>query len=157
MKSKLNLIEETRQLRLKDFGVDKKTWSQLLEAFKHPVGAPGMFYLAGRPFQMAFYLGFARRLMAEGVDPFNASQCKALADEVKQQVKQETGSQPGLGRNILLHLLFPNEFERIASDDSKKRIVDHFAQDASVPSGTDVDNTLLIIRNHLAKKWIAPI
>jgi 5-methylcytosine-specific restriction endonuclease McrBC GTP-binding regulatory subunit McrB len=127
-----------------------------LEAFEHPIGAPGQHYLTGRPYQMAFYLGFARQLKTQSFDPYNADRCKSLTDQVKQQVKDEYGQTPGLGRNMLLHLLFPDEFERIAADDSKKRIADRFAQEASVSSGTDVDDALLVIRRHLTKELDRP-
>lgn len=62
-------------------------------------------------------------------------------------------------RNILLHLMFPNEYERIASSDHKRRAVEAFAnlldKPAVPPTMVAVDRQLYEIRIKLQKRWPA--
>jgi hypothetical protein len=125
---------------------DKPEMSLLDRAFDRGLGNPGPQYLFGKPWQIAFYLEFARRFIQEGVDPQNMEAYKRLANNVQNQVQQS-----GAARNIMLHLLFPNYFERIASDKMRSRIVEVFSDDAG--GETDQDSALLNIRRALQQKY----
>jgi hypothetical protein len=61
-------------------------------------------------------------------------------------------------RNLVLHLLYPAEFERIASLNQKREIVKTFAEPANAPSrharmpAIDIDRQLLVIRRRLEQQ-----
>lgn len=114
-------------------------------AFDQRIGHAGIYYLTGRPWQIAFYLEFARRLIRDGIDPHDAEACQQLADSVRASV---AGSHAA--RHIFLHLLFPDRYEGIASGDHKQRIVKAFPD---VASGIhDQDEALLKIRQVLCER-----
>ena len=115
-------------------------------AFEEGLGHAGINYLTGRPWQIAYYLEFSRLAIAEKIDLKNPESCKQLADRVRKQVQQSAGA-----RHILLHLLFPDQFERIASEEHKRRIVEAFREEAGTSS--DLDDALLNVRQALAKKY----
>ncbi len=106
------------------------------------VGYPGTYYNTGRPWHVAFYLKFARALLADGLDAMDLEVCKQVADRI------ETGSEhkSHLGKQILLHLLFPDKVERIASLKQKQLVVKKFSK-AGDPS--DLDDALHAIRLRL--------
>jgi 5-methylcytosine-specific restriction protein B len=118
----------------------------LRAAFAEGVGHPGMYYQTGRPWQVAFYLAFARLVKERGVDSLDKAEMKMICDEL-------LGMQEGASaaRNIILHLLFPNDFERIASRDHKRRIVDAFRRDRDL--SLDVDDALKQIREGLKVEY----
>ena len=116
----------------------------LLErAYSIKVGSPGPQYLMGQPSQIAFFLDFARGVLSGPVDPSDPTACKRLADEVRQRVQK--GSE---ARHVLLHLLFPEQFERIASEGQKRQIVEAFPDLAG--GAADLDDALANIRRALA-------
>ena len=114
-------------------------------AFAQGIGNAGTWYLTGRPWQIAFYLRFARRLLAEGVDTRDQEACQRLADAVLTEDQSAIAA-----RHVLLHLLFPDRYERIASDSHKRRIVEAFQTDAA--GADDVDVALLNIRQALTTR-----
>jgi MoxR-like ATPase len=116
--SKSRLVSDVRAA----FGLndpDQATTALLSESFQDGLGSPGQHYLTGRPYHMAFFLGFARQLKKDAIDPTDVEACTRLADRTVQVVKSEFGHSPRLSRNMLLNLLFPDMFEPIASDDHK--------------------------------------
>jgi hypothetical protein len=120
--------------------------SLLDAAFAKSIGRAGMPYMRRRPEQVSYFLQFARQLYLEKVDPSNVEECRSLADRVQSQIKYSTPS-----RHILLHLLFPDEFERIASGNHKTDIVTAFREYAEGES--DVDLALKKIRAALSAKY----
>lgn len=109
----------------------------ILTAFESGIGHQGIYYLTGRPWQVAFYFKFTRAILAESIDPHDVDACRRVADA--SNIK---GSRSG--RNALLHLLFPDHFERISSDNHKQKIVAAFADRTA--GVTDRDDALLHIR-----------
>jgi hypothetical protein len=71
-------------------------------AFANGIGHSGIYYLTGRPWQVAYYLQFARRLLAESIDPRDPETCQLLADEVLGDVPSAISA-----RHVLLHLPLP--------------------------------------------------
>src|SRR5207249_4767267 len=57
------------------------------------------------------------------------------------------------GRHILMHLLFPDRFERMSSDDHKREIVETFEQLVDSEENLDVDDKILNIRRALEKQY----
>jgi 5-methylcytosine-specific restriction protein B len=108
------------------------------------VGSTGPLYQMSVPWQVGYFLKFAQHALEEHVDLSNAAACKVLADRTKDEVQSSAGA-----RNVLLYLLFPMVFQRIASDDHKERIVETFGP--SVPGiPHDTDEALEAIRQSLA-------
>jgi hypothetical protein len=119
----------------------------LLErAYSTKVGSPGPHYLMGQPSQIAFFLDFARGALSGPVDPRNPTACKRLADEVRARVQGSSEA-----RHVLLHLLFPEQFERIGSETNKRQIVEAFRDAAG--GAEDLDDALLNIRAVLARRY----
>ena len=110
------------------------------------IGHAGIYYLTGRPWKVAYYLEFARRLKRERVDPFDPDACQRLADAVRAETTGSAGA-----RNILLHLLFPDQYETTASDDHKRRMVRAFRKYAG--DTEDLDEALLSIRRNLSDRY----
>jgi 5-methylcytosine-specific restriction enzyme B len=121
--------------------------SFLREAYKQWVGGTGQYYLIGKPYQIGFYLEFSRRVLEAGPMSLSPESCKLLTDEAAKAIPMDCSA----ARNILLHLLFPDSFERIASNSHKRQIVKafrHLSGDAA-----DTDDALLTIRQELLAQY----
>ena len=116
---------------------DPPQLNDVLAAFERGIGHQGIYYLTGRPWQVAFYLKFARTIIGQHIDPYDVETARRIADA--SEVKSSRS-----GRNVLLHLLFPDSFERISSDDHKQRIVTAFAD--RIDGVMETDDALLKIR-----------
>lgn len=115
-------------------------------AFEHGIGSGGQGYNTRRPFEIAFLIEFAKAW-------------KALPTEQQQVAANDPWKFQGLVdgtedaeskqlRHMLLHLLFPDSFERIASGNHKRRVIAAFTglvQDEH----EDEDRQLLAIRQGL--------
>ncbi|MGB8417682.1 McrB family protein [Paraburkholderia sp.] len=129
--------------------VDQKlpTDSVVAKALSRGIGSGGQGYNTRRPAEIAFIIEFAiawKRLepsgrIAAARDPWRFME---VVDSVE-------GADARQVRHMLLHVLFPDTFERIASRDHKRRVVSAFAPllDADVPEETD--RCLLAIRKEL--------
>jgi hypothetical protein len=95
------------------------------------------------PSQIEFFLAFAQPIRTGNADSQNQISCELIADEICKRINYSKA-----GRNVLLHLLFPDEFERIASDANKKAIVAAFPM---IPKHRgNLDQALREIREMLA-------
>lgn len=142
--AKMDRVREVINWSLKDTSVVSDS-TLLSDAFERGVGHPGIFYNINQPWQIEFFLNFAELMHREQEDPFDRQTCWLLADETLPS------SPKGIpARNMLLHLLFPDHFERIASNNHKDLIVEAFAEDAL--GATDVDEALLNIRRALVER-----
>ena len=110
------------------------------------IGHPGQYYLLRPDVQLGFLIDFARRLKAKAA----AERRAILEDPWKLRDFADAGADsgaPGM-RHILLHLLQPKSFERIASGEHKQAIVSTYG--ALVEDGSDdLDDSLLQIRRRL--------
>lgn len=118
----------------------------LKQAFNVGCTHPGVFYLGpGRPWQLIFFLEFARAAREHGIDPTDSVACKSLADDVKDGTKFNTSA----ARHLLLHLLFPDFFEPMVENHKHKlaEAMKNYAGEA-----TDLDDKIFNIRQALSKK-----
>jgi predicted RNA-binding protein with PUA-like domain len=112
-------------------------------AYDTSIGSVGTAYQSAMPSQIQFLLEFAQGVEAGKADSESSASCASLADEISSRV-----SFAQAGRNVLLHLLFPETFERIASRAHKKAIVAAFSN--LTAAGEDDDQALATIRTKLA-------
>lgn len=117
-------------------------------AFARGIGSGGQGYNTRRPFEIAFLIDFViawKKLPAE-------QQISIAADPwlFKGQVDSVEDAESKQLRHMLLHLLFPDHFERIASGNHKRRVLKSFSGlVASEPD--DEDRAILAVRRELEK------
>jgi len=119
------------------------------QVFSVGIGSGGQGYNTRRPFEIAFLIEFAKawkttlpadqQLLAVN-DPWKFQE---FVDGVEEAESKQI-------RHMLLHLLFPDSFERIASGSHKRRVVAAFGGLAKNEGG-DEDRRLLEIRVELTK------
>ena len=118
----------------------------LFQAFEHGIGSGGQGYNTRRPFEIAFLIEFAKVWKA-----LPSEQQQAAANDPWKFQEVIDGTEDAESkqlRHMLLHLLFPDSFERIASGNHKRRVIAAFAglvQDEH----EDEDRQLLAIRQGL--------
>lgn len=116
------------------------------QAFEHGIGSGGQGYNTRRPFEIAFLIEFVKKWKALPIEQQQAAvndpwRFQELIDDTEDAESKQL-------RHMLLHLLFPDSFERIASGTHKRRVIAAFAglvQDVH----EDEDRQLLAIRQGL--------
>ncbi len=119
----------------------------LASALTQGIGSGGQGYNTRRPSEIAFVIEFAiawKRLP----DPDRSAAAKDpwLFMEIVDGVD---GADARQGRHMLLHVLFPDSFERIASREHKRRVVASFSPVLDGEAPEDTDRRLLAIRSRL--------
>lgn len=117
-------------------------------AFSNGIGSGGQGYNTRRPFEIALLIEFAiawKKLPAErqalvAADPW-------LFQEFVDNIEDAESKQL---RHMLLHMLFPDHFERIASSNHKRRIIKAFSGLVG-PDLKGGDRAILAIRGELGK------
>jgi len=145
--TKLAKVQEVISWRLKESPRNVEILERAFTA--GGIGGAGTHYNMSKPWQLAYILKFARKALTDRTDLTDASACEALADQTRAEVPRAAEA-----RHILLHLMFPDQFERIASERQKKRVVEAFAQFAD---GTqNIDAALANIRRALVAQYQRP-
>ena len=125
-----------------------KTQEEAFDVFKAGIGGGGQGYNTRRPFEIAFLIELAiawkklpqDRQVEVAADPW-------LFQEVVDGIEDAESKQL---RHMLLHLLFPEHFERIASGNHKRRVIKAFSGLVTAESDDD-DRAILAIRQELEK------
>jgi 5-methylcytosine-specific restriction protein B len=119
------------------------------------IGGPGQGFNRRRPFLIKYLVRFGRALVAESEDR-RRELVSADADpwKFRDWLDAQLPNPDGAGRtmrNILLHMLFPDAYERIAVDEDKWDIAYAFAGlvDGLDPEKDDVDEMLSAIRERV--------
>lgn len=118
------------------------------QAFANGIGSGGQGYNTRRPFELWFLIELARAWKKLPKDQHETT----LADPWRFEafVDGIEGADARQLRHMLLHLLYPAEFERIASSTHKRRILDAFKGLVSeAPDGED--RQLLAVRKELER------
>jgi 5-methylcytosine-specific restriction protein B len=127
-------------------------WQRLMDAMDEGIGGPGLGYNVRRDAQISYLTDFAIR--------FKAIDTRAAREQLLEQpwTLREFADDASDGipvremRHILLHLLRPDEFERMSSRTHKQQIVNAFKSELLDGSGPeDLDEQLLAIRRRLAE------
>jgi 5-methylcytosine-specific restriction enzyme B len=117
-------------------------------AFSNGIGSGGQGYNTRRPFEIAFLIEFV--IAWKTLSPERQAEVAAdpwLFQELVDSIEDAESKQL---RHMLLHLVFPDHFERIASGNHKRRVVKAFS--GLIVSGpVDEDRALLAIRRELEK------
>jgi 5-methylcytosine-specific restriction enzyme B len=131
---KQELIETVASWKKLTIAATDAVFPKLLDG----IGGSGQAYNTRRPFELAFIAKVAARLLAQSSTDRQATladhlKFRAVVDDIQDEDRLQS-------RHILLHLLFPERYERIASVGHKGRIVEAFGDvvDASaLPDDTD--------------------
>jgi 5-methylcytosine-specific restriction protein B len=125
------------------------------ESMDGGIGGPGQGFNSFRPNLLSYIIRFATALKGEHEDR-RRQLVAADADPWAFRVWLDHGQPNPAGggstmRNILLHLLFPDSYERIAVDSDKAQIVGalHKLVPGLDPAEADVDEALFAIRGRL--------
>jgi 5-methylcytosine-specific restriction protein B len=117
------------------------------------VGDPGLAYNTGRPNELTYLARFAIEIIkrddgerAALLD--NHVRLRELLEKLADEHREEFGRAPQL-KHIILYLLFPDHYERIASEGHKGRIVDAFEDVIDGEKPAHVDDRLKAIRDRL--------
>ena len=139
-KRKHELIKTVVSWRESALALSSESAALLNQSFAQGIGAPGTFYLSGQAHHIAFMLRYARAVKQGNSTSFDP----ALAVQLTEKIAAgELGSWTQ-SQHVLLHLFFPDQFERIASEAQKKKIVAAFLDAAQ--GATNLDTALANIR-----------
>ncbi|OFV75127.1 McrB family protein [Rhodococcus erythropolis] len=149
-RGKVDVIEKT----LADSGYTLDVDSVPYLAMSSVIGHPGIGFNTRRDLQLGFLIDFVIRLKKLSVEDRTEllSDPWALEDFVREAPSQNQREM----MHILLHLLHPDSFERIASGTHKREIADAFSQllDGEVPDDWSTDRKLLAIRTALEDDFL---
>ena len=125
------------------------TAADLMKKLNIGIGGPGLAYNTRRPFEIAYLCQLALELISIAKD----ERVSILNDHVRFRDLLDRLEEEGTrqSRDILLHLLFPEHYERIASRTHKQLIADAFAEildQESIPE--NLDDKLFAIRAKLS-------
>lgn len=127
-----------------------------LDRFNQGIGNPGLVYNTGRPNELTFLARFA--IAIAQLEPAERAallgdhrQTRALLDKLAEAHREEFSRPPQL-RHIILYLLYPDDYERIASEGHKGRICDAFGEVIDGTKPDDIDDQIKAIRAKLQEE-----
>lgn len=123
--------------------------SDLVKALSAGVASGGIDYNTRRPFHLTFLIDFARAWKSSS----NEDRRRMLEDPwaFRDFVLGLPFHLASSMRNVILHLVHPDSFERITWQEAKGRICDTF-RDLVTDTTLDVDRQLYDIRSHLVER-----
>ena len=116
------------------------------KAFSCGIGGTGYGYNTRRPFELAFLIEFT--IAWKELSPEQQSEKAGDPWSLQELVDQIEDAPSRQLRHILLHLLFPDSFERMASGSHKQRIIKAFSGLLEAEPA-DGDRAILAIREKL--------
>jgi 5-methylcytosine-specific restriction enzyme B len=148
---KAGLIREVASWR----GVEIDEKAPPFDAFDGGIGDPGLVYNTGRPYELTYLARFAIALTekskTERIELLSDHlRTRAILDDLADKHRDEFRRPPQL-RHVLLYLLFPDDYERIASEGHKGRIREAFSEVTDGERPDDVDDYLKAIRQKLTE------
>ncbi len=121
--------------------------------FADGIGDPGLAYNTGRPNELTYLARFA--IVVSQLSETERSsllgdhvRTRNILDGLADGHREEFGRPPQL-RHILLYVLFPDDYERIASEGHKARIREAFGEVLDGTAPDDTDDYLKAIRSKL--------
>lgn len=134
-------------------GDDLASDHPMAHAFEKGIGSGGQGYNTRRPFELSFLIALMRAWKKLG----SAERTKYLADPWSFEgfVDELDEADSRQIRHMLLHLLFPEHFERIASRAHKRQLLETFGDLVPVAQRS-IDQRLYAIRKELEKLDLGP-
>jgi MoxR-like ATPase len=125
----------------------------VFEGLKKGLGATGTFYNTSKYFEISFLCLVTNDLKNQNIEQrkeilSEASLLKRFAENTRKTVGKRVQMQ-----HILLHLLIPDKFERIASWGHKSKIAKAYSNLIEDSSITDTDEKIFLIREKLQDKY----
>lgn len=126
-------------------------WDRIAATMDEGIGNPGVGYNVNRDLQLGYLIDFTVRFKQLESDDERRSllvdpwRLRDFADDASEDIQVREM------RHVLLHLLRPDEFERMSSRTHKQNIVSAFESDlfGDEPGPEDVDERILRIRQEL--------
>ena len=125
----------------------------VFEGLKKGLGATGTFYNTMKYFEVSFLCLVADDLKKQTLD--NRQEILSEASKLKmfvEQTRKSVGKRVQM-QHILLHLLLPEKFERIASWGHKSKIAKAYSNLITDSAISDTDEKILLIREKLQEKY----
>lgn len=111
------------------------------------IGHPGTYYNTGMPAHIAFIAALGIETISA---PESLSDPRALERAADRAMRSVSIGSAGLMRNVALHLLLPDSFERMGTDSHKNQVLNAFSQfDSGIGS---VDERLQSVRVALGQE-----
>ena len=134
-------------------GIDFDQSLPVFDGLKKGLGATGTFYNTSKYIEISFLFLVAENIKNQPLEKRNnilndASDLKKFAEKIRESVGKKVQMQ-----HILLHLLLPEKFERIASWGHKNKILNAYSYLIMDNSITDSDKKLFMIREKLEEKY----
>lgn len=148
-KTKINKLEMIASWKNIDFDSSLPVFESLVNG----IGSAGPFYNTNIYYEVSFLFWFVDYLKNQPLDKRitileSASELKSVAEDVRNQVGKRVQIQ-----HIILHLLLPSDFERIASWGHKSQIIKAFSDYIPENATNDMDEQLFIIREKLENEY----
>jgi 5-methylcytosine-specific restriction protein B len=134
-------------------GIEIPEGAPQFRCFATGIGDPGLVFNTGRPNELTYLARFAIALSEKSAEERASllaehKRARELLDELAEDHREEFNRPPQL-RHIILYLLFPDDYERIASEGHKARIAEAFSELLDKDEPDDVDDRLKAIRDKL--------
>lgn len=144
-KSKVQAISDVASWKNLSLNINHPAMQALLKS--RGIGGAGTAYNTCRPFELAYLaecvLDLLHRPKGEREQLLNHR------DEFQQILDHRQGRSNFQTRHMLLHLLFPNNYERICSTGAKLNIYKAFSEHLKIELPSDIDMGLSVIREKL--------
>jgi MoxR-like ATPase len=125
----------------------------IFEGLRKGLGATGTYYNISKYFEISFLFLVAESLKNHPFEKRKSTlNCETELKQVAESIRKHVGKRVQM-QHILLHLLLPEKFERIASWGHKGKIAKAYSDLINDSSLTDTDEQLYIIREELQKKY----
>jgi len=144
--AKLEMVASWKGLKL-------NTSLPVFEGLKKGLGATGTFYNTSKYFEISFLCLVANDLKNKTFEErkailIDASILKKFVENTRKSIGKRVQMQ-----HIILHLLLPDKFERIASWGHKSKIAKAYSNLIEYSSISDTDERILLIREKLQEKY----
>ncbi|MFP4854647.1 EVE domain-containing protein, partial [Paraburkholderia sp. BR14264] len=129
---------------------------EILKGLDNGIGNPGTSYNTRKPDEITYLCLLGIKIKELSVNEreqilSDSYQAQTLLDKMRQEMKRNYKINVQM-RHVLLHLLFPEKYERIASSEQKRKILQSF-NEFLPEEKVQVDQGLLIIREKLEEQY----
>jgi MoxR-like ATPase len=114
------------------------------------IGNPGTYYNTGQPWNFSYLLSLGLETVGIPTARFDVSSLEALADAAMARIDPSTS----LMRNVALHLMLPDSFERIGTNKHKTLVLEAFSR--LDPRTGSLDSRLREVRRGLGAELGRP-